>query len=142
MNDNSGWQFVDTNILVYAHDISAGDKCIRAKELINELWNSGRGSISIQVLQEFYVTVVQKAARPMQPQMAAKIISDLSTWRLHVPDVSEVLEAIDIQQRNRLSFWDALIICSAKKLGCVVLLTEDLNSGQLYEGIKAQNPFA
>jgi predicted nucleic acid-binding protein len=142
MNDNSGWQFVDTNILVYAHDISAGDKRIRAKDLINKLWNSGRGSLSIQVLQEFYVTVVQKVARPMQPQMAAKIISDLSTWRLHVPDVSDVLEAIDIQQRNRLSFWDALIICSAKKLGCVVLLTEDFNSGQLYEGIRVQNPFA
>ena len=142
MNDNSGWQFVDTNILVYAHDISAGDKYIRAKELINELWNSGRGSLSIQVLQEFYVTVVQKVARPMQPRMAAKIISDLSTWRLHVPDVSDVLEAIDIQQRNRLSFWDALIICSAKKPGCVVLFTEDLNSNQLYEGIKVQNPFA
>jgi predicted nucleic acid-binding protein len=142
MNDNSGWQFVDTNILVYAHDISAGDKHIRAKDLINELWNSGRGSLSIQVLQEFYVTVVQKVARPMQPQMAVKIISDLSTWRLHVPDVSDLLEAIDIQQRNRLSFWDALIICSAKKLGCVMLWTEDINSGQLYEGIKAQNPFA
>ena len=142
MNDNSGCQFVDTNILVYAHDISAGDKHIRSKKLINELWNSSRGSISIQVLQEFYVTVVQKVARPMQPQMAARIISDLSAWRLHVPDVSDILEAIDIQQRNKLSFWDALIICSAKKLGCVVLLTENLNSGQFYEGIKAQNPFA
>jgi predicted nucleic acid-binding protein len=74
--------------------------------------------------------------------MAARIISDLSAWRLHVPDVSDILEAIDIQQRNKLSFWDALIICSAKKLGCVVLLTEDFNSGQLYEGIRVQNPFA
>ena len=85
---------------------------------------------------------MQKVARPMRSEMAAKIISDLSAWRLYVPDVSDILEAIDIQQRNKLSFWDALIICSAKKLGCVVLLTENLNSGQLYEGIKAQNPFA
>lgn len=141
MSDNITWQFVDTNILVYAHDASAGDKHIRAKTLIHNLWDSGHGCLSIQVLQEFYVTVVQKIARPMQPEIAAMIISDLSQWRMHVPDIDDVLEAIDIHQRNRLSFWDALIICSAKKLGCADLFTEDLNNGQIYEGIKAQNPF-
>lgn len=141
MSGNVEWQFVDTNILVYAHDASAGKKHVRAKSLINDLWTSGRGCLSTQVLQEFYVIVVQKVARPMQPEMAAKIISDLSQWRLHVTDVDDILEAVDIHQRNRLSFWDALIICSANKLGCVVLLTEDLSSGQFYEGIKALNPF-
>jgi len=141
MDDNHVWQFVDTNILVYAHDVSAGDKQVRAKNLISNLWNSGYGCLSVQVLQEFYVTMVQKVARPVQPEAAVRIISDLSQWRLHLPEVDDVLEAIDIHQRNRLSFWDALIVCSAKKLGCAVLFTEDLNSGQFYEGIKAQNPF-
>jgi len=73
--------------------------------------------------------------------MAAQIISDLSQWKLHIPIVSDVLEAIDIHQRNKLSFWDALIICSAKKLGCAILWTEDLNTGQCYEGVKVLNPF-
>lgn len=75
-------------------------------------------------------------------KIAAMIISDLAQWRLHVPDVNDVLEAIDTQQRNKLSFWDAMIICSAKKLGCALLLTEDLKNGQFYEGIKAQNSFS
>lgn len=141
MNGNYEWRFVDTNILVYAHDTSAGDKHIQAKALLQDLWNSGHGCLSIQVLQEFYVTVVQKVARPLNPEMASRIVSDLSQWRLHVPEVNDVLEAIDIHQRNRLSFWDALIVCSAKKLGCTVLLTEDLNSGQFYEGVKTKNPF-
>ncbi len=141
MSDNPVWQFVDTNILVYAHDSAAGYKHNQAKTLVGELWNSGYGCLSIQVLQEFYVTVAHKVSNPLQPEITARIISDLSQWRLHVPDVDGVLEAIDIQQRNRLSFWDAMIICSAKKLGCTVLLTEDLNNGQFYEGVKAQNPF-
>ncbi|GAB6273188.1 MAG: PIN domain-containing protein [Peptococcaceae bacterium] len=141
MNDKSGRQFVDTNILVYAHDISAGEKHERTKDLITHLWNSGNGCLSIQVLQEFYVTIVQKVARPLRPEMAAQIISDLSQWKLHIPIVSDVLEAIDIHQRNKLSFWDALIICSAKKLGCAILWTEDLNTDQCYEGVKVLNPF-
>ena len=142
MSGNVEWQFVDTNILVYAHDVSAGNKHVRAKSLISDLWNSGHGCLSTQVLQEFYVTMVQKVAKPMQPEIAARIISDLSQWRLHVTDVDDILEAVDIHQRNRISFWDALIICSANKLGCALLLTEDLSSGRLYEGIKALNPFA
>jgi len=141
MNDSTGWQFVDTNILIYAHDTSAGSKHIRAKNLVIELWESGCGCLSIQVLQEFYVTVVQKINKPIKPEMAASIIADLSQWRLHIPDVDDVLEAIEIHRRNSLSFWDAMIICSAKKLGCTVLFTEDLNSGQLYEGVRVKNPF-
>lgn len=142
MSGKVEWQFVDTNILVYAHDISAGDKHTRAKSLIKDLWQSGHGCLSTQVLQEFYVTMVQKVAKPMRPEIAARIITDLSQWRMHVTDVGDILEAIDIHQRNRLSFWDALIICSAGKLDCAVLLTEDFSSGRLYEGIKALNPFA
>lgn len=141
MNDNLRRQFVDTNVLVYAHDISAGIKHEKARDLILSLWDSRQGCISLQVLQEFYVTIVQKVAKPIAPEMAARIIADLGQWTLHVPDVEDVLEAIEIQQRNELSFWDSLIICSAKKLGCDVIWTEDLNTGQRYEGIVVLNPF-
>ncbi|NPV79937.1 MAG: PIN domain-containing protein [Firmicutes bacterium] len=138
---DSGFQFVDTNVLVYAHDVSAGEKHDRARELITKLWKSGNGCISIQVLQEFYVTTVCKIARPLATEMAARIISDLSQWRIHVPDIEDVLEAIRIHRRNELSFWDALIVRSARMLGCEIIWTEDLNNGQEYEGIKVLTPF-
>lgn len=141
MNDNLRRQFVDTNVLVYAHDTSAGIKHEKARDLILSLWDSRQGCISLQVLQEFYVTIVQKVAKPAALETAARIIADLGQWILHVPDVEDVLEAIEIQQRNELSFWDSLIICSAKKLGCDVIWTEDLNTGQRYEGIVVLNPF-
>ena len=142
MNDNLGRQFVDTNILVYAHDISAGIKHETARDLIIELWSSRQGCISLQVLQEFYVTIVQRVVKPIAPETASRIIADLGQWPLHLPDVKDVLEAIEIQQRYKLSFWDSLIICSAKKLGCDVIWTEDLNNGQRYEGVVVLNPFS
>jgi predicted nucleic acid-binding protein len=141
MNDNFKRQFIDTNVLVYAHDRSAGKKYERARKLLTNLWESRQGCISIQVLQEFYVTVVQKIAKPILTDKAARIITDLKEWNVHIPDVNDILYAIDIQQRNKLSFWDSLIICSAKKLNCDVIWSEDLNDGQYYEEIVVINPF-
>lgn len=141
MNDNFKRQFIDTNVLVYAHDRSAGKKYERARKLLTNLWESRQGCISIQVLQEFYVTVVQKIAKPILTDKAARIITDLKEWNVHIPDVNDILYAIDIQQRNKLSFWDSLIICSAKKLNCDVIWSEDLNHGQYYEEIVVMNPF-
>ncbi len=141
MSDSAGFQFVDTNILVYAHDVSAGDKHERAKKLIVELWHSGKGCISIQVLQELYVTIGQKISRPISPEIASQIIASLAEWRLHIPQIRDLLDAIEIHQRFKISCWDALIICSAMKLGCELIWTEDLSSGQDFEGVKALNPF-
>lgn len=141
MKDNRKWQFIDTNVLVYAHDISAGLKHERAKNLIKELWNSELGCISIQVLQEFYVTVTRKICNPIPPEIAASIISDLGHWRMHTPDIADILGAIEIQKSYNLSFWDSMIIQSAKRLNCYCIWTEDLNHGQAYEGIKILNPF-
>ncbi|NLU50194.1 MAG: PIN domain-containing protein [Syntrophomonadaceae bacterium] len=142
MKGNVERQFVDTNILIYAHDVTAGVKHEKARDLLKSLWETGLGCLSIQVLQEFYVTVVQKVARPLQPDMASQIICDLSQWRIHMPRVGDILEAIEIHQRNKLSFWDAMIVCSARKLDCGVIWTEDLNEGQVYEGVKALSPFS
>lgn len=141
MNDKSGLQFIDTNILVYSHDISAGEKNLKAKSLLTDLWNSRKGCLSIQVLQEFYVTVTKKVAAPVNSEFAAQIISDLSCWKIHAPKVNDILNAIDIKQRFCLSFWDSLIIVSAKKLNCEIIWSEDLNSGQVFDGIKVMNPF-
>lgn len=135
------YQFLDTNILVYAHDKSAGRKHEQAKALIQKLWGSGTGCLSVQVLQEFYVTVTQKVPQPLDVESAVRIIEDLAFWRIYGPDAKDVLGAIDIQRRYRISFWDAMIVWSAAQLKCDIIWSEDLNPGQVYEGVELLNPF-
>lgn len=134
-------QFVDTNILIYAHDLSAGPKHDRARGLLQTLWRERAGGLSIQVFQEFYVNVTRKVAHPLSPESAAQIIADLSVWQIHQPDTNDVLEAIRLQGRLQLSFWDAMIMTSARRLGCEIVWSEDLSHGQVYEGVEVRNPF-
>ncbi|MBK8904351.1 MAG: PIN domain-containing protein [Anaerolineaceae bacterium] len=141
MNDELSYQFVDTNVLVYAYDSSNTQKQQQAKALLRRLWQEQTGCISIQVLQEFYVTTTRKLANPLAATEAAQIISDLSLWRIHQPQVEDILRAVQIQQRHHLSFWDSLIVRSANQLGCQIIWTEDLNNEQLVEGCKIQTPF-
>jgi predicted nucleic acid-binding protein len=142
MSDDLDFRFVDTNILVYAHDISAGEKHTLAKEIVQDLWESESGCLSIQVLQEFYVATTVKVKKPLDSETAAKIIRDLSYWKIHVPKTEDVMGAIDLKRRERISFWDAMILWSAKQIGCSDLLSEDLNPGQTYDGVRVINPFA
>lgn len=141
MNDELSYQFVDTNVLVYAYDSRNAQKQQQAKALLRQLWQEQTGCISIQVLQEFYVTTTQKLANPLAVTEAAQIISDLSLWRIHQPQVEDILSAVQIQQRYQLSFWDSLIVRSANQLGCKLIWTEDLNNDQIIEGCKIQTPF-
>lgn len=141
MSDSSEYQFIDTNVLVYAHDLSAGAKHTKANELIQDLWKSETGCLSVQVLQEFYVSVTQKVLKPLDKIVAARIIRDLSYLRVHSPEPKDVLGAIDLQNQYHISFWDAMVIRSATQLGCQLILSEDLNPGQVYQGIKLVNPF-
>jgi predicted nucleic acid-binding protein len=141
MSETSTLQFVDTNILVYAHDRSAGDKHVRAGDLLRDLWHSGAGCLSIQVLQEFYVNVTQKVPKPLAPAVASRLVADLGVWRVHRPGVEDILDAIRLQQRYQLSFWDAMIVASAVQLRCQSIWSEDLNPGQEYGGVHVVNPF-
>lgn len=134
-------QFIDTNVLIYAHDRSAGAKQVRARALLAELWNSQAGCLSIQVLQEFYVNITRKVAHPLDPVGARQIVADLGHWRVHSPTVADVLDASTLQQRYGLSFWDAMIVTSAIQLGCSTVWSEDLNAGQDYDGTRVVNPF-
>ncbi len=137
MNDRI---FVDTNILVYAHDISAGEKHAKAKNLIQELWQSKAGCLSIQVMQEFYVIVTQKVVVPMDRSTAREILRNLSFWHVHEPGSEDVIAAIDLQERFQVSFWDAMIIQSALCLDCSLVWSEDLNPGQLFDRVRLANP--
>ena len=141
MSAEAALEFVDSNVLVYLHDRSAGEKRALAKELVDRLWRDRRGCLSIQVLQEFYVNVTRKVPKPISSELASTIVAALGEWRTHRPAVADVVAAIDIQQRHRLSFWDGMMLRSAGALGCAVVWSEDLNAGQDYDDVRVMNPF-
>jgi predicted nucleic acid-binding protein len=134
-------QFLDSNVLVYAHDSSAGDKHDRAVQLLDQLAGDDAGALSVQVLQEFFVTVTGKVPNRLSGRAAAAIVADLIVMPTHAPTGADVLYAIDIHARLEVSFWDAMVIRSACELGCDVLWSEDLASGRSYEGVEVRNPF-
>ena len=133
-------QFVDTNILVYAYDISAGDKHILAKNCVRQLWDSGMGVVSAQVLQELFVTLTKKIPKPIDSAQAKLIIDDLSQWEVVVSDIGLITASIDLHERYKFSFWDDLVVQAALVSGAKVLLTEDLQGDQMVEGLAIKNP--
>lgn len=134
--------FVDTNILVYAHDRGSGRKHAVARELIEELWHSRAGVLSTQVLQEFYVNVRRKAQRPMPVDQARAVFEDYLAWTIIVNDQASILGALELETRYELTFWDALIVQAANAAAVDVLYSEDLSHGQRYGAVELVNPFA
>ena len=141
MSEESELQFVDTNVLVYAHDLSAGEKHERASQIVKGLWESEGGCLSVQVLQEFYVITTLKIPKPLDSKLAVTIIRDLSHWRVFSPESDDVLSAIALHDQVGISFWDSMILWSAHKLGCTSVFTEDLNHNQMYKRVRVINPF-
>jgi predicted nucleic acid-binding protein len=137
----SAKQFVDTNILMYAHDATAGAKHERAKSLLEELWHSGSGVISTQVLQELCVNLGRRTGRKPDWKITREIVKDYLSWEVIVNTGESVLEALEIEHRHGISFWDALIIQAAESSGAAVLYSEDLSNGQTYGSIRVVNPF-
>ena len=133
--------FLDTNIILYAYDVSAGEKHQRAKEMVLDLWNSGLAVISTQVLQEFFVTATQKIPKPLDSRLAKSIVDDLLKWEVVINDGAAVLEAIELVLQYGYSFWDSLIIEASIKGGAEILLSEDLSHGQTIQGVTIMNPF-
>ncbi|MEW6213827.1 MAG: PIN domain-containing protein [Nitrospirota bacterium] len=136
-----GKVFVDTNIIVYAYDASAGEKHSKALEIMKDLWGSGHGITSTQVLQEFFVSVTGKIAKPLDVITAKEIVKDFLKWKIVVVDGEIILEAIDIHNERKYSFWDSLIISSAIAGGAGTLLSEDLSDKHKIKGIVIKNPF-
>lgn len=133
--------FVDTNILVYAHDSGGGRRHELSKALVRELWEQRSGVLSTQVLQELYVNLRRKAARPLDAATARQLVEDYLSWKVVVNDGAAVLRAIDLEERYSLSFWDALIIDAAHSAGATMVYSEDLGHGQRYGVIEVRNPF-
>jgi predicted nucleic acid-binding protein len=132
--------FVDTNILLYAHDVAAGEKHQRAKALVEELWETRSGVVSTQVLQELAVNLRKKAKKPLDARATRDVVSDYLAWRVVVNGGDSILEALDLEARYQVSFWDALVIQAAEAGGAEILYSEDLSDGQRYGSVSVTNP--
>jgi len=134
--------FVDTNVLLYAHDPGTGSKHAKAKTLVEELWRDRSGVVSTQVLQELVVNLRRKATRPLDPKTTREIVADYLTWQVVVNDGEAILAALALEERHRVSFWDALILQAANDAGAEILYSDDLAHGQAYGHVRVINPFA
>ena len=134
--------FVDSNILIYAHDGDAGFRRRRASEVLVELWASGGGLLSTQVLQEFYVNVTRKIKSPLTPSAAREVVRDYAAWIESSVTAATIVRASEISEVWRVSFWDAMILAAGEQSGAEQLLTEDLNAGEKIAGIEIVNPFS
>jgi predicted nucleic acid-binding protein len=137
----SGKIFVDTNVLIYAHDLDAKAKQEAAKTILHGLWNERTGVLSMQVLQEFYVNVTRKIPHPLSKESARVVVSTYTTWCIDTT-AAEIWSAFRIEDESHIGFWDALIVASAVKSGADRILSEDLNPGQTISGVFIENPFA
>ena len=132
--------FVDTNILMYAHDTSAGAMHERAKALLEELWRDRTGVVSTQVLQELSVNLRRKAGRPLDVKATREIVADYLTWQVVANGGESILDALELEARYQISFWDALVVQAAQASGAEVLYSEDLSDGQTYGSVRVINP--
>ena len=133
--------FIDTNVLIYAHDVDAGAKHDIAKRVLQQLWSERRGALSTQVLQEFYVNVTRKIASPLSKTSARAVVNSYVIWCVDATS-EEISAAFRIEVEARIGFWDALIVAAALKAGADRILSEDLNPGQTISGVRIENPFA
>ena len=132
--------FVDTNVLVCAYDGSAQQKQRIAKSLLAELWRERAGVLSVQVLQEFYVTVTKKISRPLTKRAAREVAITYAEWCVET-SASLVPAASQMEEDFQITFWDGLIVASAAKAGADRIVSEDMNDGQVISGVRIENPF-
>ena len=131
--------FFDTNVIVYADDKAAPAKQRRALQLLTEHRRAKTGVVSLQVLQEYFVTATRKLN--LDQRVARRKVELLAEFDVAAPDVADVLAAIDLHRLHNINFWDALILRSAKQTGCKILLTEDMQTHRQVDGIEIVNPF-
>lgn len=131
--------FFDTSVLVYSDDKAYPAKQRRALELVAEHRRAGTGVLSLQILQEYFVTITRKLG--IDSAVARRKVELLAEFDVMTPDVTDILSAIDLHRLQGISFWDASVLRSAKQAGCRVLLTEDLQDQREIDGVRIVNPF-
>jgi predicted nucleic acid-binding protein len=133
--------FIDTNVLVYAHDTDAGNKHTTARQLVAKLWNGRTGTLSTQVLQEFYAVVTRKFKPPMPLSKARAIVAAYAEWCDVATEPQLIVAASRLQEEHTLSFWDSLIVQAAIRAGAERLVSEDLQHGRRFGLLTIDNPF-
>jgi len=131
--------FLDTNILVYSDDPRDPAKRATALELIQDHLRLRTGTVSLQVLQEYFVSATGRLK--LDSGLARQRVEVFARFNVAEPAVGDILAAIDIHRLHRFSFWDALVLRMAKQTGCRVLLSEDMQHGQEFDGVRIVNPF-
>lgn len=133
--------FVDTNILVYAHDRTAGARHTRASALIEQLWDSGSGVLSTQVLQELCISLQRKLSRPLSAGETRRLVQPYLSWEVVVNSPQAALDALEVSARYKVSYWDGLVLQAADFAGANVLYSEGFSHGQRYGAVRVVNPF-
>lgn len=131
--------FFDTNVLIYADDKGAPAKQRRSLELIEEHRRARTGVVSLQVLQEYFVTATRKLQ--LDARIARRKVELLAEFDVAAPELADILAAIDLHRLHGFSFWDALILRAAQQAGCSVLFSEDMQGTREIDGLHIVNPF-
>ena len=139
MSDRS---LADTNVLVYAHDVEAGERHEVAAGLVAAFWESGSDATSTQVLQEFYVNATRKIPKPVPRAVARQIVRTYAVWQTEIVGPAEIERASELEEQHQMSFWDALIVAAAVKAGATRVLSEDMSAGRSIAGVVIENPFS
>lgn len=132
--------FVDTNVVVYRFDSSEPDKQSVAQQWLDRLWAARAGRVSTQVLHESYATLTRKLGMPKAE--ARQIVRALQAWDPVMLDEGVLNRAFHLEDRWSLAWWDSLIVAAAFASGAAYLLSEDLQSGQDFDGVKVIDPFS
>lgn len=141
MSGMSDRTFVDTNILIHAHDVEAGRKREIAQDLLRRLWVERAGILSTQVLQEFYVNATRKIRKPLTKPEARSVVDTYAPWCVDGIAAADIAAAFRLEDQARVGFWDALIVAVAIRSGARRVVSEDLSAGQAIAGITIENPF-
>ncbi len=134
--------FVDTSVLVHAHDLDSGVKRAIAEHVLRQLWQDETGALSTQVLQELYLALTSGIASPVPRRAARDLVHAYSVWPVAMLDAADVVAASDCEERYRLSFREAMIVVAARKSSATLLLSDGLRPYRPITGLDVQNPFA
>jgi predicted nucleic acid-binding protein len=133
--------FIDTDILLYAHGVSEDDpRAGRARDVLTQLWHTGNGVLSTQVLQEFYAVATKKLKPPLPGNKARGLVAAYTDWCTVPTDPALIVAAGALAEQHTLAFWDALIVEAALRAGAVRLLSEDLQHGRRFGSLLIENP--
>lgn len=132
-------EFVDTNILLYAHSKGAGERHTDSAALIERLSEQRTGALSVQVLSEFCAIAIRKFRLPND--YIELVIRDFAHWTIHRPGHGDVMQALALQRKHKLSWWDSMIVNSAIESGADILWSEDLQAGRHFGRMTIRNPF-